>query len=101
MNPDCAHSNLGGRRDRRRSDRREGPGLWLPELPFVAASRFSGGLTSAALRAVGGLSRHCRRRAAIRKLRAMSDAALRDIGLDRSQVVSPVEALLETSGRPL
>ena len=37
---------------------------------------------------------------AIRELQALSDHHLTDIGLDRSQIVSTVEDIIETGGQP-
>ncbi len=61
--------------------------------------RLVNGLESAVRRSVGGISRWRRRRTAIRELQALSDHHLTDIGLDRSQIVSTVEEIIETGGQ--
>ena len=58
------------------------------------------GLAAAFRRLAGGLSRWRRRRRAIRELQALSKHHLADIGLERAQIVSTVEALLEARDRP-
>ena len=58
------------------------------------------GLASAFRRLAGGIARWRRRRRAIRELQALSAHHLADIGLDRAQIVSTVEALLEARDRP-
>lgn len=57
------------------------------------------GLASAFRRLAGGVARWRHRRRAIRELRALSAHHLADIGLDRSQIVPAVEALLEARDR--
>ena len=52
------------------------------------------------LRNLGWISRWRQRRTAIRELQALSDHYLTDIGLDRSQIVSTVEDIIETGGQP-
>ncbi|WP_282610268.1 DUF1127 domain-containing protein [Pelagibius sp. Alg239-R121] len=51
-------------------------------------------------RIVGAISRWQRRRAAIRELRALDDYHLMDIGLERFQIVSAVEEMIENENRP-
>jgi len=48
----------------------------------------------------GRISRWRRRRIGIRKFQALNDHYLTDIGLDRSQIVSKVEEIIETGGQP-
>jgi uncharacterized protein YjiS (DUF1127 family) len=62
--------------------------------------RLVNGLESAVRRSVGGISRWRQRRTAIRELQALSDHHLTGIGLDRSQIVSTVEEIIETGGQP-
>jgi uncharacterized protein YjiS (DUF1127 family) len=66
----------------------------------VGALRLVNGLTSTVRRSVGGIARWRRRRAGIRELQALSDDYLKDIGLDRSRVASPVDQFIETGGHP-
>jgi len=68
--------------------------------PSIRALRLVDVLASAVRRSVRVISRWRRRRAAIRELRALNDHYLRDIGLDRSRIVSTVEEILETGDRP-
>ncbi|WP_367575975.1 DUF1127 domain-containing protein [Pelagibius sp. Alg239-R121] len=46
-------------------------------------------------RIIKGIARWHRRRTTIRELQNLSDYCLTDIGLDRSQIVSMVEALID------
>ena len=66
--------------------------------PGIRVLRLFSSLESLARQTAGWISRWCRRRADARKLQALSDHYLRDVGLDRSQIVSPFERIIETRG---
>ena len=75
------------------------PGRCLEQRP--AAQPESLGRTESLLHIIiGAISRWRRRRAAIRELRALKDHDLADIGLDRFQIVSAVEEMIEMDDRP-
>lgn len=82
--------NLGSSFQQAHADR---PGREIDGIPSIRALRLVNGLESAVRRSVGGISRWRRRRTLIRKLQALSDHYLTDIGLDRSQIVSTVEEI--------
>ncbi len=92
--------NLGSSFPQARADRPERPGYQIDGIPSIGALRLVNGLESAVRRSVGGISRWRQRRTAIRELQALSDRHLTDIGLDRSQIVSTVEEIMETGGQP-
>ncbi len=81
--------------------RAERPGRQIERIPSISALRLLKGVESAFRWSVGRVSRWRHRRTAIRKLQALSDHHLTDIGLDRSQVVSPAEEFIKTGGRPV
>ena len=100
MNPYCELPNLGSSFRQAHADRPERPVRQIDELPSIGALRLVNGLESAVRWSVGRISRWRRRRSAIRELQALSDHLLTDIGLDRSQIVSTVEEIIEAGGRP-
>lgn len=51
-------------------------------------------------RQIGRISRWRHRCTAIRELQALSDHHLTNIGLDRTQIVSTDEEIIETGGQP-
>ncbi len=103
MNPCYELPNLGNSFQQAHADRPERPerpGHQIDGIPSIGALRLVNGLESAVRRSVGGISRWRQRRIAIRELQALSDHHLTDIGLDRSQIVSMVEEIIETGGQP-
>ena len=101
MKPHDELADLAGNLQQAQVDRPRRPGRQIGGLPNIGAWRLVGGLVSALRRLVGGVSRWRRRRSAIRMLQALSDHHLRDIGLDRSQIVSRVEVTIETGDPPV
>ncbi len=67
------------------------PGLHLTTRPSSGASRKASGFELVVRWSIRFVRRWHRRRAAIRALESLSDHYLRDIGLDRSQIISRVE----------
>ena len=100
MNPYYELSNLGNSFQQAHADRPDRPGRQIDGTPSIGALRLVNGLESAVRRSVGGISRWRQRRTAIRELQALSDHYLTDIGLDRSQIVSTVEEIIETGNQP-
>ncbi len=100
MNPYYALPNLGSSFQQAHADRPERPGRQIDGISSIGALRLVNGLESAVRRSVGGISRWRQRRTAIRELQALSEHPPRDIGLDRSQIVSTVEEIIETGGQP-
>ena len=100
MKPYYELPNLGSSFQQAHADRPERPGRQIDGIPSIGALRLVNGLESAVRRSVGGISRWRQRRTAIRELQALSDHHLTDIGLDRSQIVSTVEEIIETGGQP-
>ncbi len=100
MNSYCEPPNLGSSFQQAHADRPERPGRQIDGILSIGALRLANGLESVVRRSVGGISRWHQRRTAIRALQALSDHLLTDIGLDRSQIVSTVEEIVETGGRP-
>ena len=92
-------SNLGVSAQQAHADSPGRPGRRIDSIPSVGALRLINGLKSAVRRSAGGISRWRRRRKAIRELQALSDHYLADIGLDRSQIVSTIEEMIETGGQ--
>lgn len=92
--------DLGGSLQQAHSEPSERPGRQLDAIPRFGALRPVKSLASAFRRLAGGISRWRRRRSSIRELQALSAHHLADIGLDRSQIVSTVEALIEARDRP-
>ena len=101
MKPPDELADLAGSLQRARAGRPRRPGRQIGGLPSIGAWRLVNGLVSALRRAVGAVSRWRRRRGAIRMLQALSDHHLRDIGLDRSQIMSRVEVTTETGDPPV
>ena len=99
MTPNCRLLNLGSSLQQAHADRPERPSRQIDGLPSIGALRLVDALELAVRQGVGGISRWRRRRAAIRELQALSDRHLRDIGLDRSQIASTVETLIEAGDR--
>lgn len=91
MNHYYEPGNLGGSFQQSHAERPERPSRQIDEIPSIGALRLVNGLKSVARWCVGGISRWRRRRTTIRELQALSDHYLKDIGLDRSQIVSTVE----------
>ncbi len=92
--------NLGSSCQQGRADRPEPLDRQTEGFPSIGALRLVNGLKSAVRMSVGTIFRWRRRRTAIRELQALSDHHLKDIGLDRSQIVSTVEEMIETSDQP-
>jgi len=101
MNANYVLPNLAGGIQQADADLPERPGHQIDGILSIGALRLVNGLESAVRRSVGGVSRWRQRRTAIRELQALSDHYLTDIGLDRSQIVSTVEKIVETSDRPV
>ena len=70
------------------------PGRQSARISSAGVLRLVNGPISAVRWIVGGISRWRRRRNAIRELQAISDHYLKDIGLDRSQIVPAVENMI-------
>ncbi len=100
MNPFYEPPNLGSSFRQAHADRPERPGRQIDGNPSIGALWMVNGLESAVRWSVGGISRWRQRRTAIRKLQELSDHHLTDIGMDRSQIVSTVEEIVKTGGRP-
>ncbi len=100
MNPYYELSNLGSSSRQAQADRPERPARQVDGFLGIGASRLVNGLVWAVRRSVGGISRWRHRRTAIRELQALSEHYLTDIGLERSQIVSTVDEIIETGGRP-
>ncbi len=100
MNPYYEPPNLGSSFQQAHADRPERPGRQIDGIPSIGALRLVNGLETAVCRSVGGISRWRQRRTAIREFQALNDHHLTDIGLDRSQIVSTVEEIIETGGQP-
>lgn len=101
MNAYCKPPNLASSFQQASAGRPERARRQIDGLASIDALRLFHGLEAAVRRGVGGISRWRRRRTAIRELQALSDRHLTDIGLDRTQIVSQVEEIIETGGRPL
>ena len=102
MNPYYEIPKLGGRFQQAHAGRAEQPerlSRQIDGFPSIWALRLVNGLESAVRRSFGGISRWSQRRIVIRELQVLSDHYLTDIGLDRSQIVSTVEEIIETDGR--
>lgn len=99
MNPYYELSNLGSSFQQAHADRPERPGRQIDGIPSIGALRLVNGLVSAVRRSVGRIPRWRLRLTTIRELQALSDHHLKDIGLDRSQIVPTVEEIIETGGR--
>ncbi len=100
MNPNYEPPNPGGSFRQAHADRPGRPSRQINGSPSIGALRLVDGLKSAVRRIAGGISRWRQRRTAIRELQALSDHYLKDIGLDRAQIVSTVEEIIKTSGQP-
>ncbi len=100
MNPYCELPNLGSSFQQTHAGQPKRPGRQIGAIPSIGALRLVNGLKSAVRRSAGVISRWRQRRTAIRELQALSDHHLTDIGLDRSQIVTTVEEIIETGGRP-
>ena len=74
-----------------RSVRSVWPGLLTDRIPGAGVLRLINGLESALRWCVGRISCWRQRRTAIRKLQALNDHYLKDIGLHRSEIVWSVE----------
>lgn len=99
MNSYCEIPDLGSSFQQAHADQSGRPGRRIDEIPSFGALRLVNGLESAVRRSIGAISRWRQRRTAIRELQALSDHHLTDIGLDRSQIVTTVEEIIETGGQ--
>ncbi len=96
MNPYYELPNLGSGFQQAHAER---TGRQIDEISSIGVLRLVNGLESAVRRSVGWMSRWRQRRVAVRELQGLNDHQLKDIGLDRSQIVSAVEKIIETGGR--
>ena len=99
MRPHYKHSDLGSSFQQTHTDRPGWPGPRIDEIPGIGALRLINGLESIVRRSVDWFSRWRQRRTAIRELQALNDHYLKDIGLDRSHIVTSVEEIHETRGQ--
>ena len=95
MNTNNEHPNLGSCFQQAHADRPERPGRLTDRISSIGALRLVSGLESVISWSVGGISRWRHRRTAICKLQALNDHYLKDIGLDRSEIVSSVEEIIK------
>jgi uncharacterized protein YjiS (DUF1127 family) len=72
----------------------EQPGCQIDGIPCVGVLRLANCLKSAVRRSVGWIYRRHQRRTAIRKLQALNDHFLKDIGPDRAEIVLYVEEVM-------
>jgi len=100
MIPCCKPHNLSSGLQLAHAGRRERLGRQIDGIPGTGALRRVNGLEAAVRQSVGWISRWRQRRSAIRKLQALNDHYLKDIGLDRSEIVSSVENIIETGDQP-
>lgn len=100
MNPNYWQPSLGNFFRQGPVDRKSRSGKQIAGTLIGGVLWLFHGLGSAVRRSVGWISLWCQRRVAILELRALNDHYLRDIGLDRSQIVSPIEEIRETGGQP-
>ncbi len=100
MNPYYELPNLGGNFQQVHADAPERPGRQVDGIVSIGAFRAVNALESAIGRLAQSVTRWRQRRIAIRELQALSDHHLADIGLDRSQIVSTVEEIIETGAQP-
>ncbi len=101
MKPYYVLPHLGSSVQQAHTDRSKRPGRRIDGIPSFRTFRLVNDLESALRRNVDGFSRRRQRRRAIRELQGLSDHDLTDIGLDRSQIVSTVEAIIETRSAAL
>ena len=95
MNPYYKHLNLCSNFQQAHADRPGRPGRQTDRIPGISALRLVNSLDSAVRWSVGGISRWRQRRTAIRKLQALNDHYLKDIGPDRFEIVSSVEEIIK------
>jgi len=100
MNPYYELPKLGSNFQQAHADRPQRPDRQIDGFPSIWALRLVNGLELAVRRSFGWISRWRQRRTTIRKLQALSDHYLLDIGLDRPQIVSTVEETSKTGSRP-
>ncbi len=100
MNPYYELPNFGSTFQQAHAGRPDRPGRQIDGIISTGVLRLVNGLESAVRWSVGRISRWRQRRTAIRELQALSDHYLTDIGLDRSLIVSTVEEIVKTGGRP-
>ena len=97
MNRHYALPHLGSSIRQAHADRLARPGRQTDGTAGDGILRLVNGLEPALRRTVRRISR--RRRAAIRKRQALSGHHRTDIGLDRAQIASTVDGIIETDGR--
>lgn len=89
VNPYCKHPNLGSNFQQAHSDRPKRPDRQINGIPSIGALRLVNGPESVA--------RWHNRRPAIRKPQPLNDHYLKDIGLNRSEIVSSAEEIIEVN----
>ncbi len=100
MHPNNKHSNLDSSPPQAQAVIPDRSGRQLDGIPSIGALRLVSCLKSSVLHGVDWISRWHHRRIGIRKLQALNDHYLKDIGLDRSEVVSYVEEIIVMDARP-
>lgn len=98
-NPNCSPQQAHAGRPNW-SNRPERPARQIDGILSISALRLVKGVASVVRRSGGVIFRWYQRHTANRELRALSDHYLKDIGLDRSQIVSPFEETIEPGGQP-
>ena len=88
MNPNNVHPNLRSNFQQALTER---PGRQIDGIPGIGALRLVNCVESAIRWSAGWISRWRRRRIGIRKFQALNDHYLKDIGLDRSEIVWSVK----------
>jgi uncharacterized protein YjiS (DUF1127 family) len=96
MNPCNKHPKLDSGFQQTYANR---PERQIDGIPGIGALRLFNGLKSAVRRSVGWISRWHQRRTLIRKLLALNDHNLKDIGLERSDIASYVEEIIVMDAR--
>ena len=100
MNPYYELPNLGNSFSRQETGGPERGDKALDPLISVGALRAVNGVESVIRRVLAAFSRWRVRRASVRALNELHDRDLADIGLDRSQIVSTVDEIIETGRQP-
>lgn len=99
MNPYLELPNLGSGLPSAHRGQAEQPDRQIDGLLSIGILRLVNGLESALQRFTGALSHWHRRRIAIRELQRLNAHHLADIGLERNQIISTVEQMLEEKTR--
>lgn len=78
----------------------ERPNGQIRGVPRNGTLQLVNDLESVVRRTISRVFHWWQRRTTIHKLQALNDHYLKDIGLDRSQIISSVDGIVETSGKP-